>query len=80
MPHPKTRHYQPERESGDAVDDPAMALPGVARPGVGGQQRLDGGVVVVAQGVSEVDQGRVGAEVAIRPLQSNERRLLPDTA
>ena len=64
----------------DAVDDPAVPFPGVARSGIAGQVRLDGGVMVVAQRVSELSQSRVGVEVVIRPLLSYEPRLLPDTA
>ena len=44
----------------DAVDDRAMGLPRATRPVVGRQQGPDDGEVVVAEGMSEFGQGRVG--------------------
>ena len=64
----------------DAVDDRAMALPGVAGPVVGRQQGLDDGVMVVAEGVSELGQGRAGVWSGGLSTPLYARRLLPDTA
>jgi hypothetical protein len=46
----------------DAVDDRAMALPGVAGTVVGRQEGLDDRIVLVADGVPELGHGRAGSK------------------
>jgi len=49
-------------DSEDAVDDRAVALPVVAGPVVGRQERFDDSVVFVAEGVSESGHGGAGSK------------------